>query len=179
MQTIEVIETMKVNKLHNIKSTGFKTPPNYFASLEDAVLSNKKSRDLSEKVTEHGFGVPQGYFDQLEHTLAKTATQHSEPKTIPLFHWKKIAYISGIAASLILAFNVFFGNQRSLTFAELETASIENYLMTEGLSTHDLSQFFVPNSLNTSYFFNNTIDQTYIEEYLLQDSDLEHLISEP
>ena len=37
---------MKQNKTHNLKEAGFKTPKDYFANLEDAILRDVKLKKI-------------------------------------------------------------------------------------------------------------------------------------
>ena len=94
---------MNTNKLHNIKNTGFKVPKDYFGSLEDAILTDLK---LKEMAPETGYKVPENYFESLEHKITNAIVPEKEVKVIKLFTWRKAAYVSAVAASLILMFNI-------------------------------------------------------------------------
>lgn len=169
---------MKRNNLHNIKSTGYKTPEDYFDSLEDAIFSKLSVDHISSKFHTTGFKVPESYFETLDAKILKNVSKNRSASVIPIFNWKKVAYLSGIAASLVLAFNIFFNNSNSLTFDDLETASIENYLMNEDLNADDIAPYMSTNELNAANFVETKINTSDIEDYLLQNSDVEHLITD-
>jgi hypothetical protein len=167
---------MKDKKLHNIKSTGFKTPDNYFETLDDAVFSKLAEENLSAQIDSSGFKVPKNYFETIDSKILSTLDKKEDSKVISLFSWKKVAYISGVAASLILAFNLVFNNTNELTFDTLETASIENYLLNEDLSAYEIAPYLGMTELNSDNFIDNTMNASDIEDYLLQNSDIEQLI---
>ena len=55
-------------ELKNIKTTGFKTPDNYFDTIEDNVMDNIKLNNiLNSKST--GQTTPEGYFDTIEDSV--------------------------------------------------------------------------------------------------------------
>lgn len=168
---------MKNKNLHNIKSTGFKIPEDYFGSLEDAVFSKMTEQKITSTVNTTGFKAPNDYFETLDAKIVSRVETQSTSKVIPLFNWKKVAYISGIAASLILAINVF-SNSNPLTFDDLETASIENYLIDQDLNSYDIAPFLGTADLSSENFVENTIQASEIEDYLLQNSNIEYLITD-
>ena len=167
---------MENNKLHNIKSTGFKTPDNYFESLDDAIFSKLAEDNLSAKIDSSGFKVPEGYFETIDAKILSAIDEKADSKVISMFSWKKVGYISGIAASLVLAFNFLFTNTNDLTFDDLETASIENYLLNEDLSAYEIAPYLGLTELNSDNFIDNTMNASDIEDYLLHNSDIEQLI---
>lgn len=169
---------MKNINLDNIKTTGYKTPDNYFELLEEAICSKLKEETIASKLQTSGFKVPESYFQTLDARILKNVNENSSTKIIPMFRWKKFGYISGIAASLLLTLNIFFNNSNRLTFDDLETASIENYLLNEDLNAYDFAPYLSTNDINSDNFVENTINASDIEDYLLQNSDVEQLISD-
>lgn len=165
---------MSKKKLNSANSTGFKTPDTYFGSIEHTVFSKLENNKSSiSKCT--GFNVPDAYFDTVESEILKLVIDKETTKVFHVFSWKNAAYISGIAASLLLVFNVNFTNSDTINFETLETASIESYLMNEDLNAYDLAPYLNVNALNTDDFVDNTLKPSDIEDYLLQNSDLENL----
>ncbi len=169
---------MKNNKLHNIKSTGFKTPDNYFESLEDAIYSKLAEDTLSSKINSNGFEVPEDYFETFDDKVLSAVNENDSTKVIPPFSWKKISYISGIAASLVLIFNILFTDTDELTFDDLETASIENYLLNEDLNAYEIAPYLGASELDSNDFVDTNIKSSDIEDYLIQNSDVEQLITD-
>lgn len=168
---------MKNNNSHNIKSPGFKTPEGYFESLDKSILSRLQGNDFLKVGNSSGFTAPDNYFETFNDKVLN-AVNSNERKVIPLIKWHKVAYISGIAASLILAFNLLFTNSDKLSFDDLETASMEKYLMNEDLNSYDIAPYLEANEMNSDDFVENTLNASDIEDYLLLNSDVEHLITE-
>lgn len=169
---------MKDNNLHNIKSTGFKTPDNYFESLDDTIFSKLSEDAISAKVNSSGFKVPENYFESFDAKVLTSIDNEDKSKVLPLFDWKKITYISGIAASILLAINLFFTNSNNFTLDDIDTASIESYLMNEDLSSYDIAPYLGTADLSSEHFVENRLKTSDIEDYLLQNSDVENFITD-
>ena len=163
---------MNTNKLHNIKDSGFKTPKNYFDSLEDSIMNQIK---LQEKIEDSGFRVPSNYFDSLDDKiLGKVA---HEPKVIPLFTKRNLLYVSSIAAAIVLMFNII-GNNKQLTFDDLEIVSIENYLSEENIDTQEFASLLTEDELTADNFIDTNITDEALEDYIMQNATIEDLIIE-
>ena len=169
---------MKNNNLHNIKSTGFKAPDDYFDSFDEAFFNKLKENNSFEDIKTTGFDIPNDYFETLEETVLKRVETKKETKVISLFSWKKVIYTSAIAASLILMINAFFNTSEILTFDTLETASIESYLEDEGYTSYELAFLLNENELNSEYFTNTNISESLLEDYLLDNTTIEDLLIE-
>ncbi|MBT8394388.1 MAG: hypothetical protein HKO81_09905 [Flavobacteriaceae bacterium] len=163
---------MNKNKLHNIKDSGFKTPKNYFDGLEDSIMSQI---NLNENVKDTGFKVPVDYFETLDDKILDKVVQ--KPKVISLFTRRNLLYATGIAAALILMFNII-GNNNDFTFDDLELASIENYLFTEDIDTYEIASLLIEEELTTDNFTENQISGEILEDYLLENAIIEDLIIE-
>ena len=163
---------MNKNNLHNIKNSGFKTPKNYFDSFEDSVMNQIK---LQEKIEDSGFRVPSNYFDSLDDKiLGKVA---HEPKVIPLFTKRNLLYVSSIAAAIVLMFNII-GNNKQLTFDDLEIVSIENYLSEENIDTQEFASLLTEDELTADNFIDTNITDEALEDYIMQNATIEDLIIE-
>ena len=64
---------MKQNKLHTIKTSGFKTPKDYFSKVEEQILNEV---NLMDKVDASGFDIPESYFDAVEHTIMNSCFEY-------------------------------------------------------------------------------------------------------
>lgn len=164
---------MNTNKLNNIKDTGFKAPKNYFGSLEDVILTDLK---LKEKAPESGYKVPDNYFESLEHKITYALVQKKEVKVIKLFTWRKAAYVSAVAASLILMFNIFFNNTNNVTIENIETASIENYIINEDLESSEIASLFTDEDLTDVQLINDGYSSETIENYIFDNLEIEDII---
>jgi hypothetical protein len=163
---------MNKGKLNNIKNSGFKTPNNYFDGLEDSIMDQI---NLSEKITGTGFKTPDNYFETLEDKILVKVNHKT--KVIPLFSKRNLVYVVGIAAALILMFNLI-GNRNELTFDDLEMTSIENYLSEEDINAYELASLLTNDELITDNFIDSEVPSDILEEYLLQNSTIEDLITE-
>jgi len=169
---------MKDNNLHNIKSTGFKTPENYFESFNEKLLAKLKDEDKLSTISSTGFKVPNDYFKTVDDKVLSSLANNDEPKVISLFSWKKVAFTTAVAASLILMFNIAFNPQEKLTFESLETASIENYLAEEDFISYELADLLTQEELNSEVFANTDISEDSLEDYLLENVNIEDLLIE-
>lgn len=163
---------MNKGKLHKIKDSGFKTPKRYFDSLEDSIMGHIT---LNENVKDTGFEVPDSYFETLDDKILDRAGQ--EPKVISLFTRRNLLFATGIAAALVLMFNLI-GNNNDFTFDDLEMTSIENYLYTEDIDTYEIASLFTEEELITDNFSENEISGEILEDYLLENAIIEDLIIE-
>lgn len=165
---------MKQKKLDTINSSGFKVPKDYFSQVEEQILSEVH---LKSKVEASGFHVPDSYFETLENSIFQKIEKKDDAKVISIFDWKKTLYISAIAASLVLMFNVFFTSE-TITFDSIEIATIENYLEDEDFTSSDFASLLTYEELNKDNFIENEIPEYLIEDYLMNTIELEDLISE-
>ena len=169
---------MKNNNLHNIKSSGFKTPDNYFESFDNTLFGNLKNADNLNTIKHSGFKVPNDYFKTIDDKILNGIEHKKETKVITLLSWRKIAYTTAVAASLMLMFNLFFNTPEKLTFESLETASIENYLAIEGLTSYELATLLTDEELNSEVFINTDISEEVLKDYLLNNANIEDLLIE-
>lgn len=169
---------MKNNNLHNIKTSGFKTPDKYFESFDEILFAKLKDEDNLEINKSTGFKVPNDYFETVDDKILKAINNKEETKVISLFSWRKVAYASAVAASLILMFNIVFNSSEKLTFDSLETASIENYLAEEDFTSYELATLLTEDELNSEAFINTNITEDSLEDYLLNNANIEDLLIE-
>ncbi|MFT5848013.1 MAG: hypothetical protein ACJARX_000198 [Psychroserpens sp.] len=167
---------MKQNKLDTINTSGFKVPKDYFSQVEAQILNEV---DLKNKVEVSGFHIPDSYFETIEKSIVQKLKDEQRVKVINLFSWKKTIYASAaIAACLVLMFNVFYNTSEVLTFDSLETASIENYLEQEDYTSYELASLLTEEELNINNFTDTEISEESLEDYLLNQTDIEDLITQ-
>lgn len=169
---------MKNNNLHNIKSSGFKTPNDYFESFDQKLLDKLKDEDKLNTIKTTGFKVPNDYFETVDSKILNAIDNTKETKVVALFSWKKAAYVAAVAASLILMFNIIVNTKDKLTFDSLETASIENYLAEEDFTSYELATLLTEEELNSEAFINTSISEDSLEDYLLNNTNIEDLLIE-
>ncbi len=150
-------------KFQHTNPSGFKVPKGYFDSLESKILDKSRESTLLKTQINSGFKVPENYFDDFKVETHKTN----------VISWKKVAYISSIAATITLLFTLLLPKEPS--FENLETATIEDYLLFESYETQEMASIFDETDL-TLETFNLNVDQEVIEDYLLENIDIDNLI---
>ncbi len=165
---------MKKNRLENIKDNGFKVPDNYFNNFEQNLLNEIK---LKNKINTSGFKVPEGYFESLTQTIHNAVTEKKQGKVISLFSWKKIAYATGIAASLILMFNIIYNKKEVVTLDSVETASIENYILNTDIESSDIASLLSNEDISEMTFTKSNLSSETLEDYVLDNIDVDYIIS--
>lgn len=162
------------DKLKNIKNPGFKIPDNYFEGIEDAVLSQIKLKSIEGT----GFKVPEGYFESLEDTVTNKISKNKNTKVITLFTKQNLLYVSSIAATLLLLFNLSVFNKKRDTFETLETVTLESYIMNENIGSYEIVSLLDEEDLLNEGFTELQIDEHSVETYILNNLDIENLIIE-
>lgn len=170
-----------MTRLKDIKTTGFKSPnSDYFDSLEDAVFARLKTQDLKESIGDHGFKVPDGYLSKVEDSLFDAVIpKHEEPKVISLFNRKRLMYLSGVAAAVLILFTVYI-NQTPESSQELDRELVETYILEQDISTYELASLLTEEelqSINTD-ILEETFEDEDLEDYLLENVDLENIIDQ-
>jgi hypothetical protein len=168
---------MKDKNLHNIKSSGFKIPKDYFDTLDKKILNNIDDANALKNIKSTSFKVPENYFDTIEKQITDKLSKEQETKVISLINKKTIIYISSIAAAILILFNLsIFDNDPS--FDNLETETVENYIINESISSYEIASLFTTDQLSESDFFEHEFDEKNLEEYLLNNADIEALMIE-
>ncbi|WP_100612633.1 hypothetical protein [Confluentibacter lentus] len=160
--------------LKNIKNTGFKIPDNYFEGIEDTVLSQMKLKSIDGS----GFKVPNGYFESLEDTVISKISKNENTKVINLFTRRNLLYVSSIAATILLLFNLSVFNKKSVSFETLETASVENYIMNEYIDSYDMASLLTNEDIVEENFIEHNFSEENMENYILNNIDIEDYFSE-
>jgi len=168
---------MKNKKIHNIKSHGFKVPKDYFDAFEEKLLNKIKNEDVAFHKTPTGFKVPTDYFDTVEDNILKKLSEENRTKVIPLFSKKTIIYASSIAAAVLLLFNLSVF-EKTPSFDNLETETVENYILDQDISSYEIASLFTDTELDDNNFVDHNFDAENIEEYLLDNADIEALLIE-
>ncbi len=165
---------MNKNSLNNITKTGFKVPENYFENFEDTLLSELK---LKEASANSSFKVPENYFETVDDKILNAIKNQKKVKVINLYTWKKIAYTIPIAASIVIMFSVLFNKNNSVNINTIETASIENYILTEELEPNEMASLFTNEDLSKINFTNNNLNPETLENYVLDNLEIEEIIT--
>jgi len=161
--------------LNKIKGSGFKAPENYFQGLEDSVLNKIKLKDIETP----GFTMPKGYLDTLEDNVLAKVSENKDTKVINLFSRRNLLYVSSIAASILLLFNLsVFESNRTASFDTLDTATVENYIMNEYINSYDMASLLTDEDIVEEDFIEHSFSDENVENYILNNIDIEYYFSE-
>jgi len=165
---------MKKDKLHNVKSTGFKTPDNYFDSLEDKLFERISNQDFIEDIETTGYTVPNDYFKSIEDKVLNKLDTKNTP-VVSLFTRKSFYYIAGIAASLLLLFAIFTNTNKT---EELSLEIVESYLENRDLDSYEIAQLLSDTDLLEDDFtiIETPYNEDNLEYYLLENTDIETIL---
>ena len=155
---------MKKNNLHNVTSSGFKTPNNYFESFEADLfdrLNEKEEFNFSENA---GFTVPKDYFDTVENNVLEKLNESSEKPVISLKSKNTFYYVAGIAASFIILVGLVFNNDR-ISLENIDTVLIENYLYQQEYSNDDFASMFKTSDISETDFIDIHISDETLNQY--------------
>lgn len=165
---------MKKENIHNIKSSGFEVPEDYFDTLEDQLLERIYEKELITSKENPGFTVPNNYFDTVDDNIMSQFNTEEKP-VIRLNSRKALYYVTGFAASFVLLFSLYIANSEKININTIETASIENYLYQEDYSNEDLATLFITDDISVTDFIDVNISNEIINEYL-ENTDTEDFI---
>ena len=167
---------MKLN-LNNIKNAGFKTPDNYFDAVEDNIMNAIKQENNLNLSKETGFKTPDNYFDTIEDVIINKIETKTTPKVITLFSKRNLLYASSIAAAVLLLFNLSIFD-KEVTWESLDAQTVENYIIDEGIDSYELAALLTDDDFSEIDFIEQNITAETLENYLLDNLDLEELMIE-
>lgn len=163
--------------LNNIKKTGFKTPDNYFNTVEDNIMNAIKQEGNLNLSKETGFKTPDNYFETIEDAVINRLNKKDGSKVIKLFSRRNLIYASSIAAAVLLLFNLSIFD-KEVTFDSLDTQTVENYIISEGIDSYELAALLSEDDFSEVDFLDETINAETLENYLLENLEFEELIIE-
>lgn len=167
---------MKKSHLHHIKDSGFKTPDGYFDAFDERLSKKLSAQEDMASISDSGFKVPDNYFETFDKRLQARLQNETPVKVIRLNPWRKVAYLSGVAASIALLLTFLLNSKDDLTINQIETASIENYLKDQNLNVYDIASFLNEDDLIVDNFVSNSLTEESLETYLINNTSIEDLI---
>ena len=165
---------MKKDKLHNIKSTGFKIPDQYFESFDGKLFESINKNDSIEGIENSGYTVPKNYFDSVEDNILSQLNTEEKP-VIKLKSRAQFYYVAGIAASFALLLSLFFNTKDIISIDAIDTMALESYLYQEDYTNDDLASLFKTDDISETNFIDVTISDEMLNQYL-ESIDTEDLI---
>jgi hypothetical protein len=167
--------TKKIKLTDSTITSGFGVPSNYFSNIEEDLLIDLS---LKHKVQDSGFKVPEVYFKTLEERVIEHLSTTEDRTIRSLFSWKKALYPTAAAAVVFLfTLTIYFNTSETFTLASLDSISIEDYLLNEDLTSYELSTLLSDKDLTIDYYTTDAISEDQLETYLLDNSDIESLIT--
>lgn len=167
---------MSKKDLHNI-SSGFKTPDNYFNSIEDRVFNQINTKSPLDEIKATGFSTPNDYFNSVEENIL-SKIEDEKPKVISLFNKKNLLYVSSIAAALVLMFNIFIPKEET---QDVDAELVEFYLLEEqNLNSYELADLLSEAEFLDEDFtvLEDQINESDLESYLLDNVNIEDIIEQ-
>jgi len=168
---------MKNKNLHNINKTGFKAPKDYFESFEDTLMNKINNNQSLNNIDATGFELPNDYFENFEDKLHKRISKENDSKVVRLFTRRNLVYLSGVAAAVLILFNLSIFDTK-VTWDSLDIQTVENYIIGEDFDSYELASLLPDDQLLESNFISNTITDDTLENYLIDNLDLEDIIIE-
>lgn len=165
---------MSKKTIHNIKTTGFKVPKDYFNNLEDISLTEIKLKTQFETT---GFKTPNNYFNTIEERVFSTILEKLQVKIVSIARKKQLLYLSSIAAVITILVSVFIVNNNS-NWGKIDYETVENYMIEEDFSSYEIASLLTNDDLNELNFTKYHLNETLIETYLLDHLEINDLITE-
>lgn len=186
------------------KGSGFQVPENYFDSIEDDVMAEIKSKNLTKQTNAANFKTPNNYFDSLEDlviTKLKAETFKTDENTVipknyfdnleenvlsklkpksKIITLKKIAkYVAplAIAASFLLIF-ILNNNSQNISFESIASSEIEEFIENGSINfdAESLTLVFPDIELDDTDFISSISDSAVLD--YLNENEIEELFYE-
>lgn len=147
-----------MNNVNKYKSTPFQTPENYFAQLENRIVS----KSLINNPSESPYKIPNNYFENLDKKIVSNTIEKinpDKPKILTLFSKKK--YWIPAAACLFFAVmvGIYSTKNQYTTDSSITSANLENQnhlALTDNLYAPKPSDSFVSTSGSTTNIHKTT-----------------------
>lgn len=164
--------------LEDVEDTGYATPDSYFESVEDRVMSKLTDGMGLDTIKDTGFKTPDNYFESIENKVLGNLNEDKVTKVVPLFSRRNVLYISGVAAAIVIMFVIFLNRPTGLDSLDIEV--VETYLELQDLNTYDIASALTEEDLSQDDFgiINDSFSEESLEDYLLDNANLEDIIEE-
>lgn len=164
---------MENKKLHSIKSTGFKTPNQYFESFDAKLKHRLAEKELINDIDTSGFEVPEHYFDSVDDKIIRKLK--NDNAVITLKSRQSFYYFAGIAASLLLLFAIYINYEST---DDISAEMVKTYFQDSELDSYELAQLLSDAELLEEDFIitETEYSEDNLEDYLLDNTDIEQLL---
>lgn len=157
---------MKQNK----DISNFSVPSGYFENFESRLLMKIAEEKLPET---SGFSLPSNYFDSVESRVLDKLTKKKKPtKVIALHSIKYIGYAAAIAVFLIIGVRIF-NNPETLSFENLQIATIDKYINEENLDIgiYEIFDYISDEDISELDISDFELSEIALEDYILNNMD--------
>lgn len=155
-------------KKTNSNKQGFKTPDNYFKNFDENLFEKISTEQVIPD--SDGFKIPENYFNEFDKILFESYTLQNKSKIINLFSYRKIYYLIGTAAAILILFISIksIHVNESFSFDDLAFSEIENYIDSGylNLNSDEISAAFNEPEFNEISFSESTIEEEELFNYL-------------
>lgn len=161
---------------HN--KTHFEAPQGYFEEFEDRLMLRLMEENLPASP---GFGIPEGYLDNLDDSLLQKATA-SDRGIISLFSNRRLHYAVAAAACLVLAFTLFrtVSSTPDITLADVPVNSVESFITEgeSGIDTYDVLALMNEEEIDALTLGSELISEESLEDYIIENLNETSLLIE-
>jgi hypothetical protein len=162
---------MSVNNKNT--NTGYIVPTDYFNTIEKEVLNKLNVESTINQSFKTGYKTPDEYFKNLDKIILNQVSKKNKIRKI--FNNKKVYYLSGVAAMLILSLFVFTKKDtENLNFNHISDTAIESYLYSDNIGNTSPILFDVLSEsadFNQLYFYE--IKNETITDYLEKEIEID------
>ncbi|WP_274475717.1 hypothetical protein [Mangrovimonas aestuarii] len=130
---------------------------------------------LKSSVTDSGLKVPNNYFENFEARLFSKIEAKKEQKVVPLFS-KKIWYSAAAVAAIFLLFFGLKPFSKSATFGSINESALENYVFQIDWDDSQLNTLIKDDF--EAVVLQQTLSDNSIENYILDNLDVDELTNE-
>ena len=136
---------------------------------------NKFSLENQPKISS-GFIAPENYFDNFPNIIMEKIKEE-QPKKGKVITLKNFAYAA--AAIVVIALSIpFFSSNSTLSFEQIDTASLENYISYESnVSQYELINLMDDSELDAMHV-NLSLEDHSIEDILTSNPNFENYITD-
>jgi len=168
-------ERISAENFNKSKPTNMQVPEGYFEGLENRIMNTLSNESILDKNIDSGLKIPEGYLTSLQDTISIQTKK--ETKVINLFSKRNLFLASSIAAAIILMLSLFTNNNK-ITFENIDVDLVEDYLIDQNIDSYELASLLNDEDLSTENFIDSDIFSEAVEDYLIDNTDIEELMNE-
>lgn len=169
-----------MNKKTTIPKHPFKTPENYFSSLEDSIQKSVQGEFVGETLKsiskENVFQTPDDYFHDLPSIIQSRIHREKTNSWLPQSKWHQALSLSSIAAVFVIGLFLLFKPSQEVNSTELlsevSTEDLLAYIDTEDNYEDVLSDLIIEVEIEAEYLNNIEVDDKLLDELDFTEEEL-------